>query len=134
MGMIELGVLIRKAREDSGLSQEALAVRIKELPGKKTDLSKDQISRIESAARKDMLFPNELEAFTVSLGLPQFKMLRALEYEVGPAENGSEPSPPTDPREQLVERIRNLRWTDRTGESLNWVLGTIEREQGLVKE
>lgn len=132
--MIELGVLIRKAREDSGLSQEALAVRIKELPGKKTDLSKDQISRIESAARKDMLFPNELEAFTVSLGLPQFKMLRALEYEVGPAENGSEPSPPTDPREQLVERIRNLRWTDRTGESLNWVLGTIEREQGLVKE
>lgn len=108
MGMIELGELIKNAREDAGLSQEALAARIKELPGRKIDLSKDQISRIESAARKDMLFPAELEAFTVSLGIPQFRLLRALDFEVGPLDDNPPPNP-IEPREIVVLRLRDAR-------------------------
>lgn len=38
-----------------------------------------------------------------------------------------------DPKEQFVTRLRRVRLTPGAIDSLNWVLGTIEREQGMVK-
>jgi transcriptional regulator with XRE-family HTH domain len=38
---------------------------------------------------------------------------------------------PADPREKLIDRIRQLNWTEGVNRSLSWAVEVLEREQGI---
>jgi transcriptional regulator with XRE-family HTH domain len=93
------GELVRGSRE----SQDIKSYQLAEMIGRRPSL----ISRIENGDYKETPPPDMIAGLSKALGIPQYRLLRAIGYDVGPASaDGLADDPEMD---ELVSLLRRLK-------------------------
>lgn len=121
-----LRAFVQTRRTILGLTQKELA----EAAG----INQPTISDIERGQTK---LPNAdiRRRLAAALGVSHLDLLVAAgeitEQELGTTVGLVEVAP-DDPRQDFIRRLERLRWTDGVTRSLEWVVGTLEREQGIL--
>lgn len=121
-----LGSYVTEKRESLGLNQTELSNR--------ANVPRTTVNRIENGTTQ-LPSADIRRRLAAALGVSHLDLLVAAgeitEQELGTTV-GIVEHDPDDPRQRFIRRLERLRWTDGMARSLEWVIGTLEREQGIV--
>ena len=104
--MATLGEMIRRAREERGLTLLQLALKL--------NVAQSTVSRLEADDYAGPPKPELLAALSDELGLSEVEMLVAVGYRIADELAkiaATEPIKPDDPRTEFIGLVKRVRWT-----------------------